>query len=75
MGNVWGGPSTPAPAGETPPFFHGRKRGRGGGEGEEEEVEELSPRRKRRQSTSTYIYETLFKGGANSDVTIVALGE
>lgn len=36
-------------------------------------MEELSPRRKRRQSTSTYIYETLFKGGANSDVTIVAL--
>ena len=40
----------------------------------EEEVEELSPRRKKIVATSTYIYETLFKKGVNSDVTITALG-
>ena len=40
----------------------------------EEEVEELSPRRRKIVATSTYIYETLFKRGVNSDVTIIALG-
>ena len=40
----------------------------------EEEVEELSPRRRKIVATSTYIYDTLFKRGVNSDVTIVALG-
>ena len=40
----------------------------------EEEVEELAPRRKKIVATSTYIYETLFKKGINSDVTITALG-
>lgn len=33
-----------------------------------------SPRRKKLKSTSKYIYETLFVGGENSDVTIAALG-
>ena len=40
----------------------------------EEEVEELSPRRRKIVATSTYIYDTLFKRGVNSDVTIMALG-
>ena len=40
----------------------------------EEEVEELAPRRKKIVATSTYIYETLFKKGINSDITITALG-
>jgi hypothetical protein len=56
-----------------------RKRGRKGGggkeEGDSEEVEELSPRRKRIQTTSSYIYDTLFMKGVNADVSIAALGE
>ena len=40
----------------------------------EEEVEELAPKRKKIVATSTYIYETLFKKGINSDITITALG-
>lgn len=40
----------------------------------EQEVEDVSPRRKRIQSTSDYIYETLFNRGADSDITIRALG-
>lgn len=40
----------------------------------EEDVEELSPKRKKIVATSTYIYETLFKNGINSDITISALG-
>jgi BTB/POZ domain-containing protein 13 len=56
-----------------------RKRGRKGGggkeEGDSEEVEELSPRRKRIQTTSSYIYDTLFMKGVNADVSIAALGK
>jgi hypothetical protein len=40
----------------------------------EEEVEELAPKRKKIVTTSTYIYETLFRKGINSDITITALG-
>lgn len=40
----------------------------------DDDVEELSPRRKKIQTTSTYIYETLYRKGANSDITISALG-
>ncbi len=38
------------------------------------EVENVTPRRKRIQSTSDYIYETLFNKGSDSDITIRALG-
>lgn len=41
----------------------------------EQEVEEVSPRRKRIQTTSDYIFETLYNKGADSDITICALGE
>ena len=40
----------------------------------EHEVEDVSPRRKKIQCTSDYIYETLFNRGADSDITIHALG-
>lgn len=40
----------------------------------EQDVEDVSPRRKRIRSTSDYIYETLFNQGADSDITIRALG-
>jgi BTB/POZ domain-containing protein 13 len=33
------------------------------------------PQRKRIKTTSTYIFETLFENGTNSDVTIKALGK
>lgn len=52
----------------------GRKRSLEKDSMSEEEVEELAPRRKKIVTTSTYIYETLFKKGVNSDVTITALG-
>ena len=42
--------------------------------GGETDVEDVSPRRKRIRSTSDYIYETLFNQGADSDITIHALG-
>ncbi len=38
------------------------------------EVEDVSPQRKRILTTSDYIFETLYKQGADSDVTINALG-
>lgn len=31
--------------------------------------------RRKIQATSTYIYETLFKGGSGTDITISALGQ
>ena len=40
----------------------------------EQEVEDVTPKRKRIQTTSDYIYETLFNQGADSDITIHALG-
>ena len=40
----------------------------------EYEVEEVAPRSKRIQTTSDYIFETLFNRGADSDITIYALG-
>lgn len=40
----------------------------------EHEVEDVTPRKKRIQTTSDYIYETLFNRGADSDITICALG-
>lgn len=40
------------------------------------EVEDVSsPKRRRVQSTSDYIYETLFTNGADSDISICALGK
>ncbi|KAA0188906.1 hypothetical protein HAZT_HAZT006273, partial [Hyalella azteca] len=44
---------------------------------EEEEIDELlkTPKVKKLKTTSEYIYETLFKNGENSDVTLVALGK
>ena len=40
----------------------------------EQEVEDVTPKKKRIQTTSDYIYETLFNRGADSDITICALG-
>lgn len=57
---------------ETPPI--GSRRKRPSDEISEEDIEELSPKRKKIQTTSNYIYETLYKNGANSDITISALG-
>ena len=69
--------SAPPPLGDaiSPPHQERRKRLAEEMLGGEQEVEEVSPRRKRIQSTSDYIYETLFKRGADSDITICALGE
>ncbi|XP_021230704.1 germ cell-less protein-like 1 isoform X1 [Numida meleagris] len=63
----------------------GGKRKRGGGEGpgdsdsdsdsERDERFHNAPRRKKLKSTSTYIYQTLFLNGENSDIKICALGE
>lgn len=39
----------------------------------EHDVEDVNPRKKNK-STSDYIYETLFCQGADSDITIKALG-
>lgn len=75
MGNVWNGTPAPPPSLSPNPqglVTVGRKRS--AEDMLDDDVEELSPRRKKIQTTSTYIYETLFKKGANSDITIVALG-
>ena len=56
---------------ETPPIGSRRKRP---SDEVNEDIEELSPKRKKIQTTSNYIYETLFKSGANSDIAISALG-
>ena len=79
MGNVWSEaiqplPTPPArlvtgPSKEASPPSNRRKRALS-----DEDIEELSPKRKRIQSTSNYIYRTLFQDGANSDITIHALG-
>ena len=37
-------------------------------------VEDITPPRKKSKSTSDYIYDTLFRQGADSDITIKALG-
>ena len=58
-----------------PPHGHGERRKRLAEEMLGElDVEDVTPRRKRIQSTSDYIYETLFKKGSDSDITICALG-
>ncbi|XP_065670717.1 germ cell-less protein-like 1 isoform X3 [Hydra vulgaris] len=44
-------------------------------EGEEEIEEKFSPSRKKLQTTSEYIYKTLYINGENSDITIDALGK
>lgn len=59
---------------QTPGQRQGQKRALEKDSLSEEDVEELSPRRKKIVATSTYIYETLFMKGVNSDVTISALG-
>lgn len=85
MGNWWsesddqgGSPLALGPESDSFPRIEGRshrKRPRPLEDTSDEEVEELSPRRKQIQTTSTYIYETLFKRGVNSDITITALGK
>ena len=79
MGNVWSRGHAPLPSVSPEPQLGpqalvNRSRKRSAKEIGEDDVEELSPRRKKIQTTSTYIYETLFKKGANSDITITALG-
>lgn len=77
MGNISSDSSNaPPPLGDaiSPPRQERRKRLAEEMLGKQE-VEDVSPRRKRIQSTSDYIYETLFKRGADSDITICALGE
>lgn len=79
MGGVWSEgvqplPTPPArlvagPSNEATPPSNRRKRTLS-----DVDIEELSPKRKRIQSTSNYIYRTLFQDGANSDITIHALG-
>ena len=56
------------------PSNDSRKRDRHN-DASDEDIEELSPRRKKIQTTSNYIYETLFLNGTNSDMVIHALGE
>ncbi len=80
MGGVWSEGvqplPTPAPArlvagpsNEATPLTNRRKRGLS-----DVDIEELSPKRKCIRSTSNYIYRTLFQDGADSDITIHALG-
>lgn len=57
---------------EVIPTSNERKRGHS--ELSEEDIQELSPKRKKIQTTSSYIYNTLFRQGVNSDITIHALG-
>lgn len=59
---------------QTPDQRRGQKRSLDKDSLGEEEVEELSPKRKKIVATSTYIYETLFQKGVDSDVTISSLG-
>lgn len=79
MGNVLGsgsGDSSSSPgSAQSPDRGQRRKRSLEVDPLSDEEVEELSPKRKKIVATSTYIYETLFKKGVNSDVTISALGQ
>ena len=79
MGNVLGGggvngAGTTASSAQAAGQGQRRKRSLEADAQSEEEVEELSPKRKKIVATSTYIYETLFKRGVNSDITISALG-
>ncbi len=74
MGNISSG-NAGAHEAVSPPSSHHERRKRLAEEMiGEQEVEDVSPRRKRIQSTSDYIYETLFNRGADSDITICALG-
>ena len=57
------------PSNKATPLSNPRKRALS-----EEDIEELSPKRKKIKSTSNYIYQTLFRDGINSDLTIRALG-
>ena len=57
------------PSNKATPLSNPRKRALN-----EEDIEELSPKRKKIKSTSNYIYQTLFRDGINSDLTIRALG-
>lgn len=75
MGNISSG-NAGAHEAVSPPSSHHERRKRLAEEMiGEQEVEDVSPRRKRIQSTSDYIYETLFNRGADSDITICALGK
>ncbi|XP_064404214.1 germ cell-less protein-like 1 isoform X2 [Halichondria panicea] len=58
------------PSNKATPLSNPRKRALS-----EEDIEELSPKRKKIKSTSNYIYQTLFRDGINSDLTIRALGK